>query len=274
MMGHTHTHKETVLLRSEKGNIVEIFNFPGLINQSLIFKAVDDIPPFYREYLDFLDSCQEPDLSRPVKYAKLGFIEDLSSLRHGPVKIKSRSTQDMNVLLKYLNHCDYIIRLDTNRSWDQESLRAFLDQIDNKRIDYIEEPFKNFKENRKFKEVQFACDESLHNNNIEDLIQYFDVFIIKLELYRHFTDLLNDLSLLKAHGKRIVLSSLFYSGPGIYNLLKFAQANNLNEIHGLDTTKFFSEHKSFSFLNYGESLDFNKGLFKEYKGSIKWEKIS
>ncbi len=136
-----------------------------------------------------------------------------------------------------------LFRLDGNRTFESDSLLEFLNQLPQKNIQYIEEPFKNFSDSVLFKKmvsIPLAVDESLLPmvNHLEKIAPE-DYLIVKpsqIGLSKSF-------EIAEAFPKKAVLSSSYETATAMKALYSIASLLP-EQFHGLDTIKFLPKRYS------------------------------
>ena len=136
------------------------------------------------------------------------------------------------------------LRLDANRAWTLTEAVQFGKSIADQKIEYIEEPLKDFSETKEFfreTKIPVAMDETLLQFDFENKKIPFGVksFIIKPGVLGGIEKSVRLVERAKNLGLMPVLSSAFYSGAGLAVLVQLAAAFIPGQIAmGLDTYKW------------------------------------
>jgi len=192
-----------------------------------------------------------------------------------PQKVKmkvARTTilEEVNLLKSLIKlNPDIHFRLDANQQWTASQYASFLTLIDNKYIDYIEEPTASLNDNitisKQFK-VSIALDESLLSDsllsdNLLPVHSCIKALIIKPTLigYPERIDML--LKLAQRQQLSVSISASFESPLALnqlhYLAKQWQQQTNLQISLGLDTLHVFQKHiieASFNSLNFKDIL--------------------
>ncbi len=151
---------------------------------------------------------------------------------------------------------DYVyLRLDVNQRWSFAQLKCFLQQVNLRQIEYIEEPLANYQEIEALAEefpVGFALDESLLNINPDKFMipNFVKALVLKPMVLGGVKATLKFAKVARAQGCDVVISSVFESSVGLDSLYQLALALHQKEVcAGLDTRKvFLADKEDFPFL--------------------------
>lgn len=138
------------------------------------------------------------------------------------------------------------IRLDANQKWSCDEAIEYLSNLEQFKIEYIEEPCSTTCSNLKTSEltnVQIALDESLTNfETANEFITNSSInfFVIKPTLMG-FENTLKLIESAELKNKVIIISSSFESVIGKSGLVFLAAQTKHNFAHGLDTSEYFLE---------------------------------
>ncbi|HIN46910.1 MAG TPA: o-succinylbenzoate synthase [Deltaproteobacteria bacterium] len=142
---------------------------------------------------------------------------------------------------------DISLRLDANRSWDWKEALQFAKAIKDCRIEYCEEPLRDFQRMEELHEqtgIPLALDETLWNNpNPETLAKNgIRALILKPGILGGWESTKFWVDFAEKQEMKVVISSSFESGLGL-NWLAFMAANLLKQQipAGLDTAKWFKQ---------------------------------
>ena len=141
------------------------------------------------------------------------------------------------------------LRLDLNGSYDLPRAIRLCSMLENKPIDYIEQPlpvgsFEDMYELSLHTDIPIAIDESITDiDSVYKVLdnQCADIFILKPMLIGGITKLRDIIKLIKLNSKRLNISSLLESNVGRLCYLHIASAFNLDEECGIATEVFFKE---------------------------------
>jgi len=189
------------------------------------------------------------------------------------VKLKIKSTNVFNEL----ERINYIIekfngmaklRLDFNGAYDLPKAIRFCKMIENKNIDYIEQPlpaesFEDMYELSLHTDIPIAADEMLTDINSAYKIlenQSASVFILKPMIIGGYGDIKEIINLAKSESIRFNISSLLESNIGRLYYLHLCAALEIEDECGIATNIFFkSDLCNFPFLKNGK-LNINKSF--------------
>jgi|GEM_PF-739836 len=135
------------------------------------------------------------------------------------------------------------LRLDANQQWTSNDVERLCQSIDCNRIEWLEDPLSDsilYKKWCDFCPIPFAYDETLYQREHDPVWNKgLQAFILKPSLLGYSRT--QSLSVLaRQYGCRQVLSSSFESAVGIQLLHTLAANLAPDEVHGLDTLKYFS----------------------------------
>ncbi|WP_108648969.1 o-succinylbenzoate synthase [Dongshaea marina] len=133
--------------------------------------------------------------------------------------------------------------LDANRSWTKEEAWSICNLLDNKRIDYVEEPCATLEENRfiaTHTSLPVALDEYLSEHKKIPEFDNLKAVILKPTLIGSIDKCKQLIKSARERGARTIISSSFESTIGINCLSRLAAEWAPGEVHGIDTLKFFS----------------------------------
>lgn len=134
------------------------------------------------------------------------------------------------------------LRLDANQNWTLPQFETFIKAIDLRRIEYIEEPLRDFRQ-LVGAVVPIALDESLTQLYPDQFTppEYIKAFILKPMAQGGISQTLKWVYLAKKHKLKVVISSCLESPQGLDHLYKLALAVHQNNVAaGLDTNEIFS----------------------------------
>ena len=123
-------------------------------------------------------------------------------------------------------------RLDANRLWSEGELEQFILAVDEKRIDYFEEPTPHSLDLTE--RFPIALDETILTCSEWESLKSARALVIKPHLYGDMEQVLELMDWGKSRGIPIVLSALFNSSVGTQNLLRLATLCPDSTVHGLD----------------------------------------
>lgn len=169
----------------------------------------------------------------------------------GCVKIKIRPSEKnleqtlaaMKKLLSKKPEC--LFRFDGNRTFELSEMLSYLELLgpqNLKRIQYIEEPFKNFSDTYRYlntSEIPLALDESVLFF-YKDLGQFKNCFYV---LKPSLLGLSQTFALMKVHADKSIISSS-YEFPSALRPFFYLSSMNPAQYHGLDTIKFLPKEFS------------------------------
>lgn len=194
------------------------------------------------------------DKPEPAAVKVCRLVSDGASIEHSlngveclKVKMGSRSlSRDILRVRMLCARADFTgrIRLDANQQWCLEDVQRLQQQIDPKRIEWLEEPLRkslSYDKWLSFSAIPFALDENLYQTESEP--QYdrgLKALILKPTLlgYRR-TVVLHRWA--KRNRCRVVISSSFETGVGQGLLRRMAALIAPTEFHGLDTLKYLPD---------------------------------
>lgn len=137
------------------------------------------------------------------------------------------------------------LRLDVNQGWGVQAFNTFIESVDMRRIEYIEEPVKDYLTLSTLEgidSVGIALDESLITLNPDDFVfpPYVKTFVLKPMVLGGIIATLKFADLAKKHGRNVVISSAYESPAGLDNLHQLALALHQPDVAaGLDTGNCF-----------------------------------
>lgn len=135
-------------------------------------------------------------------------------------------------------------RLDFNRSYTKEQLDTFLQSVDLRFIEYIEEPFLNpFELADVMQDVFFALDESLREYPLKDLLKIKNApyLIIKptLDMSLLYSEEFKE-KVLENSKYKLIFTSSYETRIGLGHISHLAKKHSPSLYHGLDTEKLFA----------------------------------
>jgi len=137
-----------------------------------------------------------------------------------------------------------VLHIDANQQWSIAQAVKFGHEVGLTTVDYIEEPFKDFKDAGDFfmkTTIPVALDETLQTRSIEQFksIDGLEIMIIKPTVLGGIEA--SHQLIQKAHGAGMstVISSCYESSVGILGLANLAGASSRHQGAGLDTLKWF-----------------------------------
>jgi O-succinylbenzoate synthase len=154
----------------------------------------------------------------------------------GVIKLKVGKITGEAVAKLMADHPSARFRLDANRAWSLQDALTFCRAIDPARVEFVEEPLKNYSDYDAFNfqsPVGFALDESLMDyaprdwNNLRALV-------VKPSLHG-LNKSIELISWAYRAGKYAVVSAMYESGVGIRQLAALAAAKTPGVAAGLDT---------------------------------------
>lgn len=204
----------------------------------------------------------EPAPVKPVEIARL-LPHDQTVIEAEPgstVKIKVGRTdlrQDIDRVNKLIaDHPQVIFRLDANRAWTLEQALAFSRAIDVSRVEFIEEPLREFADYDRYDRetaAGFALDESLVHNapwpwkNLRALV-------IKPSLLGALSVVDELIQWAAYHDRYAVISSMYESGVGMRRLAELAAERTPDVPAGLDTYSWLADDVTTPRLAMQESM--------------------
>ncbi len=250
-----------------------ISNLPddSILNHPILI----DYPQFYFPLWSLINSLKIDETNREIKLAYF-YNDTNSNFRDNIIKVANDNYSIIKLKKDiFLNHykeldeiCEDLnikFRIDFNRAAKFEELSSIFSNIKPSTIDFIEEPFSNSRDFKRFKQLfdfQIALDETLIQNKLDEIDdEDYDILSIKPGLVFDFENIiLNGLN----KSKRIILSSAYESSVGISHIIRLAVKHNLNDYMGLDTTKFFAEDFSDLLIYKSNSISLNSNFKIDY----------
>jgi len=139
------------------------------------------------------------------------------------------------------------LRIDVNRKWSLDDVKAFCNSFPHDFFDYIEEPLSNFDDYQKLTSLHpIAFDETFRERPLRDLlaIPNLKALVAKPTLQGGLTTYLPLMGEIQKKGIDFIISSSYESEVGIYALAKMAfRLRAIKKPLGLDTLHFFSHGK-------------------------------
>ena len=143
---------------------------------------------------------------------------------------------------------DAVLRLDANRAWSLDEAIDFSKEVEDCRIDYLEEPVKNIESLRSLasspeRVLPIALDETLQEIDMAGLLDLpgIKAVVLKPTLYG-FERTARMARMAASRGTVPVISSAFESGVGLEALAQLATCVNRDDIPaGLDTLDVFEK---------------------------------
>jgi O-succinylbenzoate synthase len=197
---------------------------------------------FFLQMLE--DQIKLASLKKEVHSAYLLFDVSFNAIEKGyqagnrTFKLKLNQFPESKILA-FLNQVtanwkDIKLRLDFNQS----SLSLdILKKLPWHAIDYVEEPGSHLQQLMQLFPNQVALDETFRKDP-GSFINFPAVFVIKPLLLSHYHYWIRKLKRLK---KRVIISSSFEPKVGIDYLSQLTHYYKLNDIHGLDTLKYYDQ---------------------------------
>ncbi|MCW8995234.1 MAG: o-succinylbenzoate synthase [Psychromonas sp.] len=173
----------------------------------------------------------------------------LALKRPALIKLKvARQTVDNDILLfKQLSELNpyLMIRCDANKGWSRTQASYFFEQIDNLKLDYIEEPTRVHQANLQLAEkyqIRLAVDETLHN--IDFNYQHkacIKALVLKPMLIGSLSRVQNFIEIAGEQQLQVHISSSFESIIGLQQLTALAARykTKCSLSLGIDTLKYF-----------------------------------
>lgn len=256
-----------------------------LIQKSIISNVADDTilnhpilndyPQLYFPLWSLINNINNTNSDIEIKLAYF-YNDTNSNFKDNIIKIANDNYTVIklkkDIFLNHYNEIDDIseklavkFRIDFNQSANITDLSSIFSNIKPSSIDFIEEPFSNPKDLKRFKQMfdfQIALDETIIQSKLDEFEDTdYDIVSIKPSLVFNFENIIvNALS----KGKRIILSSAYESSIGVSHIMKLASKYNLNEYMGLDTTKFFVEDLSDLLIYRSNSIILNPNFNIDY----------
>lgn len=166
------------------------------------------------------------------------------------IKVKSgtavkKDVERVRAVLKLLNNRARI-HLDVNQRWSYDDALYFAGAIDPKQIEYIEEPFKDIEKIPDFFHntgIASALDESLalDTGRVFKPGDGIMAWVLKPTLLGGARKALVMANEAKKNGIKIVISSSFESGIGLFALIQLAAGLGADCRAGIDTLKYFEK---------------------------------
>lgn len=170
-------------------------------------------------------------------------IEGASILK---LKLAQLSLQEARDLIETLSP-HYLLRMDPNRTWSQAEILALAETTPAHCIQYFEEPFCSWEDDRSSFPYPIAIDEScteehLHNPSLLDpfLVKGVRWIVYKPSLLGGLSRGSRMLDWAKRNGVKVVLGSSFESSLGIACIGDLARRLKSKEVQGLGTLPFVS----------------------------------
>ena len=233
------------------------FNFNRLVYHLPFFNSAQSPTAFCGEILFDIESALFPFIkyelpnSLVIQSNSLG-IEHLENALCLKIKI-SPDKSSLKELATLVNKSSQgktlpLLRLDGNRKFELHELVLFMNELNERvleRIDYIEEPFKNFYDLYSFQKIypqKIAIDESLtfYQEHL-DCLPFASPLILKPALFgisKSFQLIRNASEL----GHKVIVSSTYQPGSTFFPLLALASYSDSFHksplFHGLDTLSF------------------------------------
>ena len=152
-------------------------------------------------------------------------------------KVRGLSPETAAETVAALQAMNVPLRIDANRSWSFEEAKRFLNLLDPKGIEYIEEPIDDPTRLHELPPFPFALDETLLGSNAPWTSA--SAFVLKPTLLGNRLQSWIDLG--KQEGKTLTFSSSFESAIGLVHIAR------LQEIHSPDTPAGLDTHRSFKY---------------------------
>lgn len=167
------------------------------------------------------------------------------------VKVGGDVAQDISFFTSVAEDLpDATIRLDANRRWSSDEAAEFLKEIETKRVDYFEEPCRDWRDFQglgKRAGVEVAVDESLQeavarNSGEEtEILEQIDAAILKPTMIGSIERCHRLAEQAKNSGCRVVLSSAYETGVGMLGILDLSRRLGADqEPAGLGTYRMLS----------------------------------
>jgi o-succinylbenzoate synthase len=200
-----------------------------------------------------------PRLARSISINGLIGLEDEQELfrkteglienGYGTIKIKINNI-DLDERIEVLNRLgdqygdDLKIRLDANKSLNNDEASKLLSMLNPSFIEYIEDPVGDLNDAAGMQEntaVNIALDEFITPQNVLELldipsIKYYVIKPVKLGFYKT----IEIIKAAESKNKSIVISSMFESAVGRSGLVYLASLIEGKQAHGLDTKKYLT----------------------------------
>lgn len=177
-------------------------------------------------------------------------VNDLFRKGFQSIKLKAgaavkKDIERVRAVLKMLNNRARI-HLDVNQRWSYEDALCFAGAIDSRRIEYIEEPFKDTEKIPDFFHktgIASALDESLISQGGKAVKTREGVraWVLKPTLLGGIRKALVMADDAKKNGIQIVVSSSFESGIGLFSLIQLAAGLGGTCRAGIDTLRYFEK---------------------------------
>ena len=173
--------------------------------------------------------------------------KDLLAKGYTSMKLKVGSNIDEDIeKFNAVNEIVYgkvLLHLDANQAWDSEQAIEFGEKIGCASVDYIEEPFKDYKDIPEFFNktlIPVALDETLLTTDINEIksIDGVDFVVIKPTVIGGVEKTFHIVKEVQKVAINCVVSSSYETDLGIFTLASMAACSHRNVEAGLDTLKF------------------------------------
>ncbi len=229
--------RQGIILETEKGwgEAAPLTGFSKDPLDSLVFALRSCLEPFPTHYPKIRLNALASTPKEAEQALKLGF----QTLKY---KVKGLSPETAAKNISHLQSMNARLRIDANRFWSVEEAKRFLDRLDPKGIEYIEEPIADPEKLSELPPFPFALDETLLEPNREPLalLPQICAFVLKPTLLGQRLD--SWIALAKAHGKTLTFSSSFESAIGLVQIARLQEVHAPETAAGLDTYRSFKEN--------------------------------
>jgi len=157
-------------------------------------------------------------------------------------KVKGLSPQQAAVVVLELQSFRTPLRIDVNRSWSVEEAKRFLESVDVRFIDYIEEPLQEPERLLELPPFPFALDETLREKRAEKLAMLECVRALVLKPTLLGNSLNRWIEFGKQHGKILTFSSSYESAIGLVHIACLQELHSPTSAAGLDTFRAFQQN--------------------------------
>ncbi len=231
-------HPSCLPLSERQGIIVETMHGWG---------EAAPLPGFSKEPLAALDfALRSASIPFPKRYPSIALSALASTLEEAEkaiqngyqtlkYKVKGLSPEKAAENVTHLQTLGVSLRIDANRCWNLEEAKRFLDNLDTKNIEYIEEPLADPSLLPELPPFPFALDETLLDLNA---VIHHQVTTLVLK-----PTLLGDrLDHWIQSDKKLVFSSSFESAIGLIQIARLQEIYAPNLAAGLDTYRTFTNN--------------------------------
>ncbi len=176
--------------------------------------------------------------------------KDLEALNNSTVKLKlgiepfEKEMEVLHSLTEKIKRNNIRLRIDVNANWTVDQTLKFSESIDEKIIEYIEQPVQKTSELIQLADncsIPIAADESVYEGkNLEAVMNSkIKYLIVKPTVFGGLAEIEEKVTA-HTHSKEIIISSALESSLGWSHLVYIANKISPNNIHGLSTFDLFT----------------------------------